>query len=151
MPTPKGLVFTGARARFSVDGQIAGYATDCNGGEEIAYERIKVLDSIQAVEFVPIDYDVSFSASRVRLIGQSIRGPDLDIFPKLGNNANDHLRNILNKADITAQIEDSITNTIFMILEQCKVARHNWRITSRGVVGEDIDFVGIRMRDESES
>lgn len=149
--TPKGLVFAGCRARFSVDGQGVGYATDCNGSEEIQYEPIRVLDSIQTVEFVPIGYDVSFSAARVRLIGQPLRGPDLDIFPKLGNDPQEHLQNILNKGDLTAQIEDSISGLIFMILEQCKVSRRNWAIAARGVVGENIDFVGVRMRDESEA
>ena len=150
-PTPKGLVFTGARARLSVNGQVVGYATNCTGSEEIQYEPIRVLDHIQTVEFVPIGYDVTFSASRVRLIGQPIRGPDLAIFPKLGNNDAQHLQNILNLADLTAQIEDSITSQIFMILEQCKVARHNWTVVARGIVGEDIEFVGVRARDESES
>jgi hypothetical protein len=150
-PLPKGLVFTGARARFSVDGKPIGFATNCSGSEEIQYEAVNVLDHIQTVEFVPIGYTVSFQASRVRLIGDPLRGPAKDMFPKLGANSQEFLQNILNLADMVAQIEDSITGQIFMNLEQVKIASHNWTIGARGVVGEDINFVAVRMRDEAEA
>lgn len=150
-PLPKGLVFTGARARFSVDGKPIGFATNCSGSEEIQYEPVNVLDNIQTVEFVPIGYSVSFQAGRVRLIGDPLRGPNKDMFPKLGNNAQEHLENILNLGDMAAQIEDSITGAIFMNLEQVKIASHSWTVSARGIVGEDINFVAVRMRDEAEA
>lgn len=149
--TPKGLVFTGARARFSVDGKIIGYATNCSGSEEITYEPIQVLDHIQTVEFVPTGYNVSFTASRVRLITRSLKSPSLNIFPKVGVDDAEHLRNILDMGDMDALIEDSRTGERFMELEQLKVASHNWTITARGIVGEDITFVAIRMRDEADA
>jgi len=148
--TPKGLVFTGARARFSVDSKIIGYATNCAGSEEITYEPVQVLDHIQTVEFVPTGYNVTFTASRVRLIGRSLRSGDLDVFPKLGNDDAEFLRNILDLADMNAQIEDTISQSIFMQLEQVKIQSHNWTVTARGIVGEDITFVAVRMRDETE-
>ena len=148
---PKGLVFTGARARLSIDGKPIGFATNCSGSEEIQYEPVNVLDNIQTVEFVPVGYTVSFQASRVRLIGDPLRGPAKDMFPKLGNNAQEHLQNILDLGDMVAQVEDSITNQIFMNLEQVKIASHNWSVGARGIVGEDINFVAVRMRDEAEA
>lgn len=150
-PLPKGLVFTGARARFSVDGKPIGFATNCTGSETIQYEPVNVLDNIQTVEFVPVGYETTFQASRVRLIGDPLRGPAKDMFPKLGSNAQEFLQNILALGDMVAQIEDSITGQIFMNLEQVKIASHNWTVGARGIVGEDINFVAVRMRDEAEA
>jgi hypothetical protein len=153
---PKGNVFSGARARFSIDTKIVGFATNCTGSEEIQYEPVQVLDHIQTVEFVAVGYTVTFSASRVRLIGNaadihgSLRGP-MNAFPKLGQHDGDFLLNILNLADLQCQIEDTVSGKIFMQLEQVKVASHNWAITPRGIVGEDINFVAVRMKDEAEA
>jgi hypothetical protein len=43
----KGKLFTGARARFSVDGKICGYARNVSGTEEIEYFAVEVLDNIR--------------------------------------------------------------------------------------------------------
>lgn len=153
---PKGQVFSGARARFSIDTKIVGFATNCTGSEEIQYDPLQVLDHIQTIEFVPIGYSVTFSASRVRLIGDaadihgSLRGP-MNAFPKLGQSDSDFLLNILNLADLQCQIEDTVSGKIFMQLEQVKIASHNWAITPRGIVGQDINFVAVRMKDEAET
>lgn len=155
----KQSIITGARSKLTIAGQVVGFATDVTCSEEVSYEPIRVLDSIQTVEFVPVGYDMSFSASRVRLIGGPIRGgvpatggsAPLDIFGKLGSNAAEHLRNILDKANMSAIIEDTYTRTTYCSIEGVQVTRHNWTVTARGVVGEDIEFVGIRMKDESEA
>ena len=83
MALPKGNVFTGARARFIIEGRVIGFATNCSGGEEIRYEPVEVLDNIQVQEYVPVGYTVTFQASRVRLIGRSVRSPDVNIFPNV--------------------------------------------------------------------
>lgn len=151
MALPKGDVFTGARARFTVNGKVIGFATDCTGSEEIQYEPINVLDNIQVQEFVPIGYTVSFNASRVRLVNRSVKSPEIEIFPRTGKDPQEHLRNILQiGTDFSAVIEDSVTGQIIMLLEQVKVASHNFSVRARGVVGEDMNFVAIRMRDETD-
>ena len=152
----KQQIITGARARLFIDASPVGFATDVTCSEEVSYEPIRVLDSLHTVEFVPVGYDISFSASRVRLFGDSIRGGNgtaasgLDIFAKHGSRASDHLQNILNKSSMSAAIEDTYTGAAFVVVEGVQVTRHNWTVTARGVVGEDIDFVGIRMLDETE-
>lgn len=160
--SPRGQIFSGARARFTINGTVIGYATNCTGSEEIMYEPIEVLDHLQVVEFVPVGYRVSFSAGRVRLIGDnvgtngSLRG-QLAAFPRLGQDDQEFLLNILNQDDLQCQIEDSVGTAndakakIFMRLEHVRVASRNWSITPRGVVGEDVGFVAVRMLDEIEA
>lgn len=144
----KGRVFTGARARFLLEGKKVGYATNVAGSEELQYDPIEVLDNIQVEEHVAIAYRVTFTASIVRIIGETIKS--LGYFPQQGSNPDDHLRNILLAGELVAVIQDNKTGKAMMTLEQVKVASHNFTVNARGVVGQDLTFVAIRMKDESE-
>lgn len=145
----KGRVFTGARARLVLKGKKIGYCTNVSGSEEIAYEPIDVLDNIQTEEFVPVGYTVTFTASMVRIVGETVKS--LGIFPPLGKTPQEHLENILVNGEMVAIIEDNKTGQQLMKLEQVKCASHNFTVNARGVVGQDLTFVAIRMRDESET
>lgn len=148
----KGRVFTGARARFLINGVKVGYATNCTGSEEITYEPVETLDNIEVEEWVPTGYRVTFSASRVRLIADTIK--DQGWFPKNNGGGEQHLLSILNSGELQCVIEAKQANgesKSFMTLEQVKVTSHNWTINARGIVGEDMTFVAVRMRDESET
>lgn len=144
----KGRLFTGARARFSINGVKVGYARNVALTESITYEPVAVLDNIEVEEHVPTGYEVRFTASMFRIIGETLKTQGW--FPPVGGNVEEHLENILVSGELTATIEDTKTGKIFATVEQVKVASHNWTIDARGVVGEDMEFVAIRVRDESE-
>ena len=143
----KGRLLTGARARFLIDGVKVGYARNINISEQIQYDPVEILDNIQVEEHVPVAYRVTFTASQFRIVGETVKS--LGYFPSLGADTNEHLENILISGELTATIEDTKTNKIVSTLEQVKVQSHNWTIDARGVVGEDLEFVAIRVRDES--
>lgn len=144
----KGRLLTGARARFSIEGIRIGYARSVSITEEIQYDPADVLDNIETEEFVPTAYRVTFSASQFRIVGETLKS--LGLFPSTGNSPAEHLENILVSGDLSAQVEDTVTGKIIATLEQVKVASHNWTVDARGVVGEDMTFVAIRLKDESE-
>lgn len=144
----KGRLFTGARARFSLNGTKVGYARNVSVSEEIQYDPVEILDNIEVEEFVATAYRVTFSASQFRIVGVTIKSQGF--FPNTGNNPQEHLENILVSGDLVATVEDTRTSKIFATIEQVKTASHNWTIDARGVVGEDITFVAIRVKDESE-
>lgn len=144
----KGLVFTGARARLSINGKKVGWATNVSGSEEVQYDEAEVLDNIQVQEHVAVRYRASLSMSQIRIVGQTLKSQGF--FPKLGANSDEHLRNILTSGDLVATIEDNETGDILATYEQVKVASHNWSINATGIVGEDVTFVAIRVKDESE-
>lgn len=144
----KGRLLTGARARFSLEGVKVGYARNVTIGEDIQYDPVEVLDNIEVEEFVPVGYRVTFSAGMFRIIGDTLKSRGL--FPKTGSNEEEHLRNILLTGELTATIEDTITNKIFAVVEQVKIASKNFSVDARGVIGEDVTFVAIRVKDESE-
>jgi len=144
----KGRILTGARARFSLNGVKVGYARNVQVGETVDYQPVQTLDNVETEEFAPVGYDVTFSASHFRIVGETVKS--LGWFPKVGGNTEEHLTNILTTGDLTATIEDTKTGKIIATVEQVKVASHNWTCDARGIVGEDMTFVAIRVKDESE-
>jgi hypothetical protein len=144
----KGLVFTGARARLLIAGKKVGYARNCSGGEQIQYEPVEALDNIQVEENVPTRYRVNFSMGFVRVVRTTLKS--LGYFPKLGSNPEEHLSNVITQGLLTVAIEDNQTGAGIMTLEQAAVTSRNFSIDATGIVGIDVDFVGIRMRDEFE-
>jgi hypothetical protein len=144
----KGRVFTGARARFSIDGRKVGYATNVSGSEEYQYDPVEVLDNIEVEEFAPTAYRVTFNASLVRIVGETVKSEGF--FPQGGTSPEERLQNVLLQDDLVATIEDSKTGKVICTVEQMKMSSRNFTVNSRGIVGKDVTFAAVRMRDESE-
>jgi len=145
----KGRVFTGARARLSIGGVKVGYATNVSGSEEIEYQPVEILDNIEVEEFVPVAYRVSFTASMIRIVGETLKSQGY--FPKSGSSPEEHLTNILLLGDMVVTIEDTKSpGRVIMTLEQAKIQSKNFAVSAKGLVGTDASFVAVRMRDESE-
>jgi hypothetical protein len=144
----KGLIITGARARLSIEGVKVGFATDVNLGEEIQYEEANVLDNIEVEEYVPVGYRVTFTSRKFRIVGETLKSRGW--FPSLGSNTEEHLQNILTTGELSATLEDTKTGKLLATVEQVKIASHNYAINARGIVGQDVTFNAIRLKDESE-
>ena len=147
-------VFTGARAILSFGGgDIIGFATNVSGSEDVEYVPINVLNNVQVREFVPVGYNVSFSASRVYIFAEALKRKN--VFPKTSGNSVAHLTNILNVGGddgLTVQIVDSQGGgETFMILEGASISSRSWSFGARDVVGEDVTFVAVRMFDQTDS
>jgi hypothetical protein len=148
MAFDKGRVFTGARARLSIQGITIGYARNCSGREATQYDRIKGLGKFRTLEHVPVDYDVSFTMGWTRLVGETLKKNGW--FPKVGVSSEEHLTNILASGDLTVTIEDTKTNLVFMTLEQAVCTDRNFNIDAVGSVMENTNWLGVIMRDESD-
>jgi len=131
-------VFSGARARFKIDGVPVGFAAGVSGSESIDYEPVDVLDLLEVKEFVPVAYRATLSAQVFRVVGSSLKR--LGIFPQE--------QNILTTGDLTCAIEDKLTGETMAQFEQCKAQEHTFDVTARGIVSENVTFVTIRMKDE---
>ena len=133
-------VFSGARARFKIDGKVVGFAGGVSGSESIDYEPVDVLDLLEVKEFVPVAYRATLSAQIFRVIGSSLKAQG--IFPVQ--------ENILTSGDLTCAVEDRITGNTMAQFESCKAQEHSFDISARGIVSENVTFVTIRLRDEFE-
>ena len=131
-------VFSGARARFKVNGTPVAYAAGVSGSESIDYEPVDVLDLLEVREFVPVAYRATLSAQIFRVIGQSLK--EIGIFPQQ--------QNILTSGDLDCTIEDKLTGETMAQFQCCKAQEHTFDVTARGIVSENVTFVTIRMRDE---
>lgn len=135
-------VFSGSRARFKVGGNIVGFAAGVSGSESIDYEPVDVLDLLEVREYVPVAYRATLSAQVFRVIGKSLKA--LGIFPK-GTDTD-----ILTSGDLTCSIEDKLTGNTMAQFEQCKCNEHSFDVSARGIVSENVSFVTIRLRDETQ-
>jgi hypothetical protein len=143
-----GKVFAGCRARFMLNGVKVGLATGVTVRESITYEPVKVLDNIQVEEHVAVDYDVSMTADTVRLVGTSMKSQGY--VPLQGADPAEHLRNIIASGELTATILDNQTGDIVANVEGVRISETNLNIQARGIVGENVTMVAIRVRGESD-
>lgn len=139
-------VFSGARARFKLDQVPIGYAGGVSGEETIQYEEIDVLDLLQVKEHVPVAYRCTLNSQIFRVIGESLK--QKGVFPKL--------QDIITSVGMTADIENASpvnageTVKSMQTFVGVKTAGHTFDVTARGIVSENVNFVAIKVFDESE-
>jgi hypothetical protein len=139
----RGLVLSGARARLMIEGVKVMYATNVSYSEEIQHDPVEVLDQFDVAEFVPVAYRVTFSAQMVRVVTAPIKLRDgVVIMPRL--------EDILDAEELAATVEDSKTGNVVGNIERVKCTRYTQNTGARGIVLNDVEFVAIRIRDESE-
>lgn len=149
--------FSGARSIFRIDGAKIAFASGVNGGEEIQMEPVDVLDNLETQEHVPTGYRTQLSCSVFRTVkgAQGATPPregtygslkEMGVFPQAGANP----LNILTTGLMVATVHDRLTNKPVSQWEEVKSTGHNFSVTSRGIVGENCNFVAIRLKDESE-
>lgn len=150
-------VFSGARAIFRLNGQKVAFASGCDGSEEIMYEPVDVLDNLEVQEFVPVGYRVTFTCAIFRTIKgvDNAKAPregmygsmkEMGIFPSILD-----LQNVLTKGTMTAVLIDRLTHKTVAQVEEVKCASYNWTISARGIVGQNVTFNAIRIKDETEA
>lgn len=138
----RGLVLTGARALFKLGGTPVMYATGVSYSEEIEHAPVEVLDQFEVAENVPIAYRVTLSAEMVRVIKNPIKNRDgIVIMPAL--------ENILSYKELSASIEDRVSNTILAEIQNVRCTSHRVQVQAKGIVVAQCEFVGIRIKDES--
>ena len=144
-----GEVLTGARAKFSINGLMLGYTTSIRLNEELTQEPVKVLGQLEAIENVETAYNVSFTATGVRVRNKTLKS--LGISPLAGSTPEALLANVLNHAEMTAIIEDKKTGTIIYQIERVKVATISLNIPAQGVATLDMTFTAIKLKDEGDA
>lgn len=134
------FVFSGARAIVKMNQVQVGFAGGVSGSESIEYEPIDVLDLLEVKEFVPVAYRCTLSAQIFRVIGESLKAAG--VFPTVDN--------IITADDLTLAIEDKVTRETMAQFERCKISEVSWDVTARGIVSQNVTFVTIRVKDESQ-
>jgi len=134
------LTFTGARARFKINGNKVAFAGGVSGEESIDYEPVDVLDLIEVLEHVPVAYRANMNANVFRVVGQSLKV--LGIFPLQSN--------ILTSGALEASIEDSVTNRTAYLFQGVKTSTKSFDTSARATTTENVGFVAIRVLDEAQ-
>lgn len=139
---------SGSRTMFAINGAPVGYAAGVSGGEQISYEEIEVLDLLETREFVPVAYKCTLSAQVFRLIGKSLKA--LSIFPATPGGDKDDLQ-ILTSGDLEATLVDKVSNSTYGKFIGVKCSGHDFDVSARGIVSDNVSFVCIRLKDEFEA
>lgn len=152
LPSGPGTVtFTGARAFFYFNGEIVGWASGVSGSEEIQYEDVATIGHLEAREHAPVGYRVTFTATIFRTIsrgtvsnGETAPGSlkQQNIFPTFGQ--------ILKLEGVDVSIVDSVSKKTIFQLERVKTASYQFSATARSISAQNVTFVAIRAKDESE-
>jgi hypothetical protein len=144
-------VLTGARALVIHNGDVIGFCSGINASEEVMYEPVDTLDSLPTREHAPVGYRVTLSAQVFRTVGHSVGVSTTDkpgslkeqqLFPRL--------EQILRLDGVELMIQDRNTGKTIALFTGVKAQSYNFSITARGIVGQNLQFVAIRMLDESE-
>jgi len=139
-------VFSGPRAIFQVGKNPVGYASNVSGEETIDYEPVDCLDLLEIKEHVPVAYRATLNAAIFRVIGQSLKA--LGIFPKLNE--------IVTNGTLTAAIMNAKpvggggSDKAMAFFTGVRAAGHTWDTTARGLTSDSVNFVAIKVEDESE-
>jgi len=138
--------FSGARAIFKIDHIPVGFAGGVSGEEVIDYEPVNVLNMLEVREHVPVAYRCSLNAQVFRVINSPLKrfGDTAQaIFPVQSQ--------ILYTGELVASIEDKLHEGVIAAqFEGVKASGHTFDVSARGLVSENVSFVAIRVKDESE-
>lgn len=148
MTFKRGAAFTGARAHFSLNGTPIGFATNCDGNEQIMRLPLRVLGSLYVVEHVPVGYDMAFNASVARLVGRSLKS--LGLWPKHMPSAEEFLREVLAFSNLSATLEDPITGDVVYRAQRIVPASKGWSLDAQGMATVRTSFLGEKLLEESE-
>jgi len=132
--------FSGARAIFQINSDAVAFAGGVSGSEEIDYEPVDVINLLEVREHVPVAYRVTLSAQVFRVVGSSLK--KLGIMPNQSE--------IITVDDLEASIQDVVTQKTIALFQGVRTAGHSFDITARGIVSENVNFVAIRVKDETE-
>ena len=135
--------FSGARAIFLIDSVPIAFAGSMSGEETVDHEPVDVLNNLAVAEHVPVAYRVSLNAQVFRVIGNSVRSlGDGGILPKV--------EEIIQRPDLTAAVQDSITERTMALFTGVRCSGHSWDVTARGIVSDNINFVAIKVAMEED-
>ncbi len=134
------FTFSGARAIFIINSNPVSFAGGVSGEETIDYEPIDTLQFLAVREYVPVAYRASLNAQIFRTVGNSIKQQGIMPIEE----------EIITSDDLTAVIQDTVTGETLALFEGVRASGRSFDVTARGVVQENVSFVAIRVKDESE-
>lgn len=130
---------TGSRAIFRLAGNKVAYASNVSFNENISYEPINVLDQLEVAEHAETGYTVDLQCQNFRIPEQSVK--QLGIMSRL--------QGILTQGELTAEVIDSVTGAVLLLMTGVKLQARQTSADARGVMTETWSFVGRASTDEA--
>lgn len=119
-------VMTGARAVFRLAGNKVAFASNVSFNENIQYEPVNVLDQLEVAEHAEVGYTVDLQCQNFRVPEQSVK--QLGIMSRL--------QGILTQGELTADVIDSVTGAVILLMTGVKLQARQTTVDARGVMTE---------------
>lgn len=132
-------VMTGPRAIFRLAGNKIAFASNVSFNENYQLEPINVLDNIATIEHAEVGYAVDMQCQNFRIPQQSVK--QLGIMSRLSQ--------VLTQGEMTAEVVDSITGSVILLMTGVKMQARQTSVDARGVMSETWSFVGRASEDEA--
>ena len=136
----RGNVVHGARCYFVLDGRPVAYGQGVSFSWSLAQTPIKALGSLQTVEHVSTDYNISnFSIEVVELVKRSLI--DLGIQPTLDA--------ALTARELTIEVKDNPSDIAMYVLEGVKFESSNFSLRHGQPSMQGVNLVARGLRDHA--
>jgi hypothetical protein len=135
----RGAVQHGARGYLTVGGKTVGYVQSVSWQEGTEFQPLDVLDNLETEEHVPVAYTVSGSVSLVKVVDRSLKRAGIQT----------PIAQVLGAGTLTIEIKDRPTDQATNIIEGVRFSTKSGNMAKRQITVENLQFVALRMRDES--
>lgn len=146
---PPSNTLSGPRASFTINGIVVGYASQCSVAQSYSYSPVNVIGSVETLAHIPTSYSASVTFNNLRLVGQTLR--TLGWWVPLGNGPTEHLRNLVQLPELTAVLEDTVTNTVCGLILGVRIESSSLNVSAGGLWTEDYSCVCRRVLMEGDS
>jgi hypothetical protein len=129
-----GIMVTGARAIFRINGNKVAYAQSVNYSETISNENVDVLDKYSSEEIAETGVTVEFSCTSFITETSTIK--ELGIMPKFDQ--------LMTVGVMTAEIIDHKTDKVLLFVTGVKCVGRSGTVDARNVMTETWNFKGLK-------
>ncbi len=134
---------TGSRAQVRIGNTTIAFLQNIRVSEVYALRRIEPVGSIETAEITPDNYEVRGSFSRIVAVDETMEA--LGLLPQKGVNADAHLLNLVNQADLIVDVFDGPTLTPIGRVLGMRIGGRDDNVPNRGEVTEDFQFEAKRL------
>lgn len=134
-------IFSGARARLYLNGVLVGHMTEVSGRLTLQQLPLEECGSPIAQAIVTVGSQVELSCAFVRLVTKDAAG---QLLPKMND------ADMLDWEEMTAVVHDLKTDKPMYQVGGVKPTTFNFQVTARGMVGQNMTWIGRTMQQTSE-
>jgi hypothetical protein len=144
------VILTAPRCRILYDGVKVAKGTNIVVNEAYEIQDTVTIDELEVVEHPITGYTVTGTIGTVGCRNENMR--TRNFLPQVGKDSQEHLLNVILKEEGQLVLLDKATPAKkLMTIIRVTFGASGWNLAAGGLVGHDVEWRGIRLRDHSET